>query len=267
LTENGNFVYFGSRFSVNSWGCVMGKKNLALFGAFLGFGLLAAMPANAVIFNLDQSCSTCGGLATYGTVEATNDGTSLKIVETLASGVFFNNASAPNSALLFSLDSTPGTNSPPASITYGTGANAPTAFLMPSIVGNTTVVSGQTAPGTFRAPPFATNGNGLSFEYAVLFNATGIANGNTAATEFNKLTFEIQGLQVANLEALDGNANLWFASDIWNTNGGGAGVTGFVAATQAVAEPSTWAMMILGFLSVGFLAYRRRGRGQAFRLF
>jgi len=34
----------------------------------------------------------------------------------------------------------------------------------------------------------------------------------------------------------------------------------------AVPEPSTWAMMILGFAGEGFLAYRRRGQGQALRL-
>jgi PEP-CTERM motif len=28
--------------------------------------------------------------------------------------------------------------------------------------------------------------------------------------------------------------------------------------TTAVPEPSTWAMMILGFAGVGFMAYRRR---------
>jgi hypothetical protein len=33
----------------------------------------------------------------------------------------------------------------------------------------------------------------------------------------------------------------------------------------AVPEPSTWAMMILGFAGVGFMAYRRRGR-PSFRL-
>ncbi|KRR09577.1 hypothetical protein CQ12_13915 [Bradyrhizobium jicamae] len=33
-----------------------------------------------------------------------------------------------------------------------------------------------------------------------------------------------------------------------------------------VPEPSTWAMMILGFAGVGFLAYRRRAQGQAPRL-
>jgi hypothetical protein len=34
---------------------------------------------------------------------------------------------------------------------------------------------------------------------------------------------------------------------------------------SAVPEPSTWAMMILGFFGVGFMAYRRKNEGQAFR--
>jgi hypothetical protein len=33
----------------------------------------------------------------------------------------------------------------------------------------------------------------------------------------------------------------------------------FQATVSAVPEPSTWAMMILGFFGVGFIAYRRRG--------
>jgi hypothetical protein len=234
----------------------MGKKNLALFGAFLGFGMLAAMPAKAVIFNLDQSCSGCGGLATYGTVDATNDGTNLKIVETLASGVYFNNASPPNHALLFNLDTTPGTNSPPSTISYST---APSVNLNGGPA-NSTIVTGLTALGTFTAPPF-TSGNPThppTFEFAVQFGNT---NGNTTAIQYNQLTFEVSGMQVANLEALEGT-NLWFAADIWNTNSGGAaGLTGNVAATiSAVPEPSTWAMMILGFFGIGFMAYRRKNR-------
>ena len=42
--------------------------------------------------------------------------------------------------------------------------------------------------------------------------------------------------------------------------------TQYVTATiSAVPEPSTWAMMILGFAGVGFLAYRRRNQAAAFR--
>jgi hypothetical protein len=34
---------------------------------------------------------------------------------------------------------------------------------------------------------------------------------------------------------------------------------------SAVPEASTWAMMILGFMGVGFMAYRRRDKGTGFR--
>jgi hypothetical protein len=36
--------------------------------------------------------------------------------------------------------------------------------------------------------------------------------------------------------------------------------------TAAVPEPSTWAMMILGFIGVGFMAYRRKQNDSTFRL-
>ena len=37
-------------------------------------------------------------------------------------------------------------------------------------------------------------------------------------------------------------------------------------AVTAVPEPSTWAMMVLGFAGVGFMAYRRKSQGPALRL-
>jgi len=40
----------------------------------------------------------------------------------------------------------------------------------------------------------------------------------------------------------------------------------FNGSIAPVPEASTWAMMILGFAGVGFLAYRRRGQGQPLRL-
>jgi hypothetical protein len=41
---------------------------------------------------------------------------------------------------------------------------------------------------------------------------------------------------------------------------------GGFANVGAVPEPTTWAMMLLGFAGVGFLAYRRRSQGQPLRL-
>jgi PEP-CTERM motif len=41
---------------------------------------------------------------------------------------------------------------------------------------------------------------------------------------------------------------------------------GTLTAVAAVPEPSTWAMMILGFLGLGFMAYRRKQNGAALSL-
>jgi len=48
----------------------------------------------------------------------------------------------------------------------------------------------------------------------------------------------------------------------------GPGLPAFevLALTAAVPEPSTWAMMILGFVGLGFMAYRRKSNGPALRL-
>jgi hypothetical protein len=40
-------------------------------------------------------------------------------------------------------------------------------------------------------------------------------------------------------------------------------VAGQFEIAAAVPEPSTWAMMILGFCGVGFMAYRRKQNGSA----
>ena len=46
----------------------------------------------------------------------------------------------------------------------------------------------------------------------------------------------------------------------------GAFTVSAVPEVAAVPEPSTWAMMILGFTGVGFMAYRRRNQMPAFRV-
>jgi len=53
------------------------------------------------------------------------------------------------------------------------------------------------------------------------------------------------------------------------TSLGGRGsltISGSVDAVAAVPEPSTWAMMILGFTGVGFMAYRRSRKDQVLPL-
>lgn len=44
----------------------------------------------------------------------------------------------------------------------------------------------------------------------------------------------------------------------WDSNNGDNSQFVTAIITTAVPEPSTWAMMILGFAGVGFMTYRRR---------
>jgi hypothetical protein len=52
-----------------------------------------------------------------------------------------------------------------------------------------------------------------------------------------------------------------FGAAVWSTDAFRPGWAEFQATiTTAVPEPSTWAMMILGFVGVGFMAYRRKSK-------
>jgi hypothetical protein len=63
----------------------------------------------------------------------------------------------------------------------------------------------------------------------------------------------------------NGGTAALFAVDITNA-AGETGPVGALIFSPAVPEASTWAMMILGFAGVGFMAYRRKNQGSAFRI-
>jgi hypothetical protein len=81
----------------------------------------------------------------------------------------------------------------------------------------------------------------------------------TSASSYNPAFVTANGGTVASAEAtllagLDaGNAYL----NIHTTNFGGGEIRGFL---HAVPEPSTWAMLLIGFAGVGFMAYRRKAK-------
>jgi len=78
------------------------------------------------------------------------------------------------------------------------------------------------------------------------------------------LTFTVTNATLAQLEKANANGNL-FAADILcgaaQTQCGG--LTGPVDVSAAVPEPSTWGMMLLGFLGLGF-AFRQSRRKVSF---
>jgi len=84
----------------------------------------------------------------------------------------------------------------------------------------------------------------------VTFNSLGGALSNDGSTNFNGGSSGpcnmISGLGCSGVGPLNSHGQDFF----------GAGSIG------AVPEPSTWAMMILGFFGIGFMAYRRRNGAQ-----
>ena len=137
---------------------------------------------------------------------------------------------------------------------------------------NTTLfeVPGGTGPNSLTQSAGTLHANGFgSFEYGIDLTTAG------ASTVVGNQTFSISGtgLDITDFAQLSsgGDVNAYFALDIFS---GTTGRTGFVdlstvlgTPTQqsAVPEPSTWAMMILGFLGVGFMAYRRGNSTTTFR--
>jgi hypothetical protein len=87
----------------------------------------------------------------------------------------------------------------------------------------------------------------------------GIANEDGTTLDFH---ISATGLTLSSFAA-DTTGSFFTADVAGPANGNGVRATGiidFTLQTSAVPEPSTWAMMILGFLGVGFMAYRRKGQ-------
>jgi hypothetical protein len=103
-------------------------------------------------------------------------------------------------------------------------------------------------------------GNGCSSESGLLPN-------QNAEGEFS-LTFA-DPLQVINLQYIFVRFQAIDSGDPFNLrDASGVGINNDVNIGSVLApipEPSTWAMMILGFFGLGFMAYRRRNQTAAFR--
>lgn len=95
--------------------------------------------------------------------------------------------------------------------------------------------------GTFDLSPAALQFLGSNLGAFEQFAGPALFTGSTSDPVFNIGTFQLSSL-------LSGPATLT------------------ISAVAAVPEPSTWAMMILGFAGVGFMAYRRKQNGPGLRL-
>jgi hypothetical protein len=143
-------------------------------------------------------------------------------------------------------------NSPPATF--------PGTFTGASLNG---LISSFTV--TFQNPTdtFSCSGNACNFNTAGFGGFTGLTFNSAGVLTAIGADINIGGsnANAANeLEIGDSNFANTGTNFRWNPPGNGNGnrEAGIVIAA-AVPEPSTWAMMILGFFGVGFMVYRRRG--------
>jgi hypothetical protein len=108
------------------------------------------------------------------------------------------------------------------------------------------------AQGTYTAP------SGNAWNYNDVLYPSG-----PALVDNNGLLFSFGASDVGNIYTV--GSTYYFSVDTPQSlyNPGDLVIAGGI--TAAVPEPSTWAMMILGFCGVGFMAYRRKQSGAALR--
>ena len=199
----------------------------------LGFFVLADQSAHASLVDINytfnkDACSSGCGQTSYGSVHVTGDTTT-----------------ESTTGLLVTVQLSPGqfhSQNNDASFVFnpvGTGLSVSIATAGFINLGS----SIQTEPGfgafNWGIDSTASNGGGGLGGNQLIFTITS----TSGLITFAPTTSATYG-------------NVFFVADY---AGGSTGPTGHVGATiSAVPEPSTWAMMILGFAGIGFITYRRR---------
>ena len=214
--------------------CVTSLRNV-LLGALTicGVGGLSTLPAQAIVFDLTSDHCTGGcGTPPFGTVDVTQVGANVHIVVDLANG-------------------------PPNTTSWAqTGAGDFQLFKFNAtgvVVGDISVV--QTFAGqTLQANTGTLNGDGTG---TFVFGIACSTCGNGALGIASNVDFTIANATIADVTGANALGNI-FVADVFSSQTGNTGPVDVHVA--AIPEPSTWAMVILGFFGVGFMAYRRKGQ-------
>jgi hypothetical protein len=219
-------------------------------GLLLATGTLAfSSSAQADIFTF-TSCDLSGGCGTatnFGTVTLTQSGTSVNFDVVLNPGNLFVETGAGGNSLFLFNDTLAGSTITNITSTFN-GANVAIAGGLSGLTNQSPIHADGT--GDFTAQVFCTTASSCN-------GASGV--------DINDLHFTVTNATLAQLETANALGNI-FVTDILCGQTGCTGQTGLVDVhVGAVPEPSTWAMMVLGFVGVGFMAYRRRGHA-SFRL-
>jgi hypothetical protein len=195
-------------------------------------GLLSlSQQANASVYTASLNETQVGGFGSgpYGSVTVTDISGGVDVLVKLASG--FNFVDTGNSHTSFAFQLAAG--SPLGTI----------AIIQPA--GSPTYATVATAPDS----PYGTFTEGLS--------CTPLCGSGASNPTPPPLEFTLEGAGISTASFVGNSGGTFFAADVSLS-----GTTGAIGASSLVAgvpEMSTWAMMVLGFCGLGFMAYRNRG--------
>lgn len=199
-------------------------------------GVAKADPVFTTNFTIDGCTNTCGTATPYGKVTLTDTDIGVTFLVQVLNGNKFNWNGQGHNTFSFSLNKT---------ITAADVINLTTGYQFEAAGGS---------EGTFGT---------FSDDVDHGANGTGTA----------PISFTVKGINFDNfIKSADGHPSVFFAIDVLGTNGNsgviGSEFSGVKIEQQvaAVPEPATWAMMLLGFSGIGFLAYRRKQGGPALRI-
>ena|SRR6202012_1494622 len=121
--------------------------------------------------------------------------------------------------------------------------------------GTVSLITNPNQPNVFtiQNPPFSGGAN-LSIDNVWYSSDPHLDGNGLAFLTAGGLTGGLWGNSAGNYGLFLGNYDIYIAS------------SSDVTVSAAVPEPSTWAMLILGFASIGFMAYRRRRSTLALRV-
>jgi hypothetical protein len=200
-----------------------------ILSTMTALGLLALAgqaQASVVVGDIDVADPAAGlPSGTLGVVTVTDIAGGITVDVKLTAGFEFVNTGGPHTPFVLDLSGGPFTAT---SITPSQFSNA----------------------GVASDTPFGSFTNGIN-----------MSGGNGApGAQPGPLDFKILGATTANVIS---NGTAYFAGDILDvaTGNTGAAAAETVTITTGVPEPTTWAMMVIGFLGVGFMAYRRKNQG------
>jgi len=210
----------------------------------------AAMAAGGLL--LSAASALAGPVYTFTTsqgVQPSNVGTiTLTQLSSTTVEVFVDLSDTTLPAPQYGFINTGGPHTPFAFNLAGTESGVSATFLQPS-GGTYTFGVFSLSTGNGDATPFGT--------FGISINST--AGNGSANAYYGDLDFRVTRISGLSTDDFVANSELaYFAADL--TNGTNTGSQAWETRVSAVPEASTWAMMILGFFGVGFMAYRRKGQ-------